>query len=101
MTGIKGNGAPYELIDPSRQIKVTPLDTTVIVAQVVVRVLVVVTIWLVLCFAIFLGFFTIPLLMLIAFSMVYMLFDLQRVLRKALAAKRKKAESDDTGHSAG
>lgn len=57
MTGIKGNGAPYELIDPSRQIKVTPLDTTVIVAQVVVRVLVVVTIWLVLCFAIFLGFF--------------------------------------------
>lgn len=101
MTSINGEGHPYELIDPSQHVKVTPLDTTVAVAQVVVRVLLVISIWLVLCFSIFLGFFTIPLLMLIAFSMVYFLFDLQRVVRKMLATKRKKAESDDSGHSTG
>ena len=101
MTSDNGNSAPYELIDPSQHVKVTPIDTTVAVVQVVIRVLLVISIWLILCFSVFLGFFTVPLLMLIAFSMVYVLFDLQRVVRKTVAAKRKKAKSDGSGHSTG
>lgn len=98
MTNVNGNGTPYELIDSSRQERIAPLEVTVTVAQVVIRVLLIISIWLVLCFSVFLGFFTIPLLMLLAFSLIYTLFDLQRVLRKTYAARRKKAESDASEH---
>lgn len=101
MTNINGKSAPYEIIDPSRRERVAPLDVTVVVIQVVLRVLLVISIWLVLCFSVFLGFFTVPLLMLLAFSLIYALFELHRVLRKMLAIKRKKAESDDSRHSTG
>lgn len=86
-------------IESSRREKPAPFELTVSVAQVVIRVSMIIAIWLALCLSVFLGFFTVPLLMLMAFALVYFLFDLHRVLRRAISARRKRATSDDGGHS--
>jgi len=61
----------------------------------------VIAVWLLLCFSVFLGFFTVPLLMLMAFSFIFVIFDLQRVLRRRAAENRRKAEDNDVGNHGG
>jgi len=61
-----------------------------IIAWVILRVSLIISLWLVLCLGVFLGYLTIPLVILLAFTLAYVGFGLARSLRGQITQQKER-----------
>lgn len=82
----KGIESP-PLVDPPGEEKVTPASLVWDIIWVLARISIVLAVWLLLFVAVFLGFFTVPFLLLLSFTLAYVLYRLLLSLRRLIAPR--------------